>query len=210
VKQDTLLEVDPQARRAFDYYPTPSWMTRALWNRMPVWLGNRYHYVLEPCAGQRAIADVLRPEPFVLHVETNDLDPSTPCDTHLDAARPEYWQAIRARTHNMPDWGITNVPFDVADQIVPLAVRSLALFATVLRLSWLEPTAARAEFLKAHPPTKLLVMPRHDFKGRGQTDSVTSAWFVWAKGYQTSGIDIVTKAERDELIAQERLPREIA
>lgn len=200
-QQQTLLERDPSVRRAFDYYPTPGWMTLALWHRMPVWLGTSFYYVLEPCAGQRAIADVLQPQKHVMHVETNDLDPSTPCDTHLDAARPEYWADIRTRTHNRPDWGVTNVPFDVANHIVPLAVQSLSLFATILRLSWLEPTESRAAFLKEHPPNHLIVMPRHDFKGRGATDSVTSAWFVWRRGDRHQQIDIVTKDERDELIA---------
>lgn len=196
--QQPLLNVDPAARRAFDYYPTPAWMTLALWERMPVWLGRGQYYLLEPCAGQLAIANVLRSKPHVLHVETNDLDPSTPCDSHEDAARPEYWEALRRRTHNRPDWGITNVPFDVADRIVPLAVESLQVFATILRLSWLEPTAARAEFLSYRPPTNVIVMPRHDFKGRGQTDSVTSAWFVW--GGESRGVEVVTKQQRDELI----------
>ena len=47
-----------------------------------------------------------------------------------------------------------------------------------------------------------IVMPRHDFKSRGQTDSVTSAWFVWQQGDRRQQIDIVTKDERDELKAQ--------
>ena len=168
---------------------------------MPVWLGSGYYYVIEPCAGQLAIANVLRSERHVMHIETNDLNPAMPCDTHFDAARPEYWEALRARTHNRPNWGITNVPFDLADRIVPMAAESLDLFATILRLSWLEPTAARAAFLSVHPPTQLIVLPRHDFKGRGQTDSVTSAWFVWNKHGNTQRVQIVTKDERDELSA---------
>lgn len=197
-QQGVLLETDPAARRDFDYYPTPAWMTEALWSRLD---GLGFYYILEPCAGQRAIANVIERKPHVMHVETNDLDQSTPCDTHLDVARPNYWAAMRERTHNRPDWGITNLPYDVADAIVPLAVQSLELFATVLRLSWLEPTQARADFLAAHPPTRLIVLPRHDFKGRGSTDSVTSAWFVWERGKTAQRIEVVTKSERDALIA---------
>jgi hypothetical protein len=190
-------------RTAFDYYPTPRWMTEALWQRMSVWSGTGNHYVLEPCAGRLAIASVLRGRNRVLHVESNDLDPSTPCDTHLDSARPEYWDAIRQRRHNRPDWGVTNVPYNLADAIVPLAVASLDVFATVLRLSWLEPTAGRAAFLSAHPPTRVIVLPRYSFKGNRKTDSVTSAWFVWQRGVKSQGIEIVTKAERDALIQAE-------
>jgi len=188
------------ARHPLDFYSTPAWMTRALLRRLTF----RPSYVLEPCAGQGAIADVLRQQPNVLHVETNDLDPSTPCDSHEDASRPEYWLSLTQRTHNRPDVAITNLPFNQADAIVPLAVQSVRLFATILRLSWLEPTNGRQEFLRCAPPDKLIVLPRHDFKGQGATDSVTSAWFLW--GYVGVGrpIDVVTKAERDELIAQQR------
>ena len=194
--QQPLLEVDPAVRRAFDYYPTPAWMTLALLARVPV-----KGYILEPCAGRLAIADVLRAQTGVLHVETNDLAPSTPVDTHLDAAQPEYWHALQNRTHNRVNAAVTNAPYDLADVIVPLAVRTLPIFATVLRLSWLEPTEKRGAFLAKYPPSNLIVMPRHDFKSRGQTDSVTSAWFVWQKGDRRQQIDIVTKAERDELKA---------
>lgn len=202
-EQQTLIDGhDPSARRAFDYYPTPSWMTFALLRRVQPW------DIIEPCAGQLAIAKVLKDERgHCGMVESNDLDPSTPCDTHEDATRPEYWEALRSRRYKRPVWGVTNVPFNLADAIVPLAVRHLDYFATILRLSWLEPTTARERFLLSHPPRTLIVMPRWDFKGRGQTDSVTSAWFIWEKGHSgvTRGVEIVTKSERDELIAQERV-----
>lgn len=193
MKQEPLLDVDPAVRRAFDYYPTPAWMTRALIRRVHPF------DVIEPCAGDGAIVKVLERNGVDV-VATNDLDPSRECETHLDAADPASWDELCIAN---PYWGVTNLPFDLADRIVPLAVKNLQHFATILRLSWLEPTAARQRFLAAHPPCTLIVMPRWDFKGRGATDSVTSAWFIWEKGRSsaTRGIEIVTKDERDELIA---------
>ncbi len=199
--QRPLLEVDPAARRPFDYYATPAWMTRALVRRV------RPFDVIEPCAGQLAIVKVLRELPHVGFVESNDCDHGAPTDTHQDAAQPSYWDALRHRSYNRPFWGVTNVPFDLADQIVPLAVQALPMFATILRLSWLEPTASRQRFLATHPPAKLIVLPRYDFRGTGKTDSVTSAWFIWEHGYsslRSQPIEIVTKDERDEWIARER------
>lgn len=199
--QQPLLEIDPAVRRAFDYYPTPAWMTRALCRRMTPFS------VVEPCSGDGAIVRAIQAhwkalDCKVAPILTNDLDPSQPSDLHLDATAPATWKRLMKES---PYWGVTNVPFELADQIVPLAVDALPVFATVLRLSWLEPTKARQRFLEKHPPSTLIVMPRHDFKGRGQTDSVTSAWFIWEKGRSsvTQGIQIVTKDERDELIAQE-------
>lgn len=193
MRQEPLLEHDPSVRREFDYYPTPAWMTRALLRRVHPF------YVFEPCAGDGAIANVIGGD-----VITNDIDPRWLAHFHLDMTRSDSWDLVRAK-HRIA-WGVTNLPFNLADLIVPLAVEHLPYFATILRLSWLEPTASRQRFLQAHPPSALIVMPRHDFKGRGATDSVTSAWFIWSRGVggYRQGIDIVTKDERDELIALEK------
>jgi hypothetical protein len=193
MKQQALIgDIDPSARRAFDFYPTPRWMTEALLRRC-----RPFGPVLEPAAGDGAISNVLRAHG--LDVVTNDLDPARSTDFHHDIRERAAWSAFSTRG---TWWGITNLPFNVADQVVPLAVDNLNYFASVLRLSWLEPTAARQLFLKHNPPDKLIIMPRTDFKGKGQTDSVTSAWFVWNR-YQASdrGIEVVTKDERDALIA---------
>ncbi len=195
MKQQALLgDIDPAVRRAFDYYPTPPWMTRALLRRV------RPFDVLEPCSGENAIVDVLKAN-GVETIYTNDLDSSRPAKTHLDMTCQGSWDLFSG-LQKPPYWGVTNVPFDIADQIVPLAVKHLRCFATILRLSWLEPTVARQRFLAANPPRTLIVMPRWDFKGRGATDSVTSAWFIWEQGRSsaTRGIEIVTKDERDELM----------
>jgi hypothetical protein len=200
MKQSSLLGHDPSERRAFDFYPTPAWMTRALLRRVQPF------DVLEPCAGDSAIANVLKAEG--LTVITNDADLSRSTDFHLDMTRRESWQTLTYPfTANRIMWGVTNLPFNVADEIVPLAVEHLPSFATILRLSWLEPTAARQRFLAEHPPAKVIVLPRHDFKGRGATDSVTSAWFIWEKWHsaiRTAPIEIVTKDERDELVSMEK------
>jgi hypothetical protein len=190
--QIPLLDVDPAARRDFDYYPTQAWMTRALIHRFP-WIG----YVVEPCSGLDAIADVLRDDG--IEVVTSDINPATPAHWHLDATQRNTWVQLAA---SRMLWCVTNPPFNLADQIVPLAVEHYRHVAMMLRLSWLEPTEARANFLAQHPPTNLIVLPRHDWRGNGSTDSVTSAWFVWNDDGGPGDISIVTKAERDELIAR--------
>lgn len=191
--QIPLLELDPAARRELDYYPTPAWMTRALLSRVAL-----FGDVLEPCSGFDAIADVLRAAGK--DVITNDVNPATPAHWHLDATELNTWIQLDA---SAPGCVVTNPPFNLADQIVPFALNmtTVVTVAMMLRLSWLEPTEARARFLEQHPPTRLIVLPRHDWRGNGSTDSVTSAWFVWDRGAKR-GIDVVTKAERDELIAR--------
>lgn len=201
MKQGTLLDHDPQARRPFDYYATPDYQIRALL-KYEVFSG----MMLEPCCGDGAIVRGLQRAGY--DVMTNDLDPQWPANYHADITRPESW-ATFGPFRNV----VTNLPFNVADQIVPLALQhTTGILAVILRLSWLEPTgeagdeSSRGKFLKRHPPNRLIVLPRHDYKGNGQGDSVTTAWFIW-RGWPSSanGITVVSKAERDELIARGRL-----
>jgi hypothetical protein len=54
----------------------------------------------------------------------------------------------------------------------------------MLRLSFKEPTEhknPRGPFLETNPLTRELVMPRYSFTGDGKTDSITTAWMIWAK-----------------------------
>lgn len=200
MKQRPLLDVDPTARRDDDFYATPAWMTRALLRRRAIqdW-GGRH---VEPCVGDGAILGQLGNR---LDVLTNDIVPRGDVvpEFLLDARRPDTW-AMFARTGRL-DVVVTNPPFDVAFDIVQHALTFAGIgVALLLRLSWLEPTGDRGPWLAEHPPTRLIVMPRHDFRGNGKTDSVTSAWMLWAvkPWFCDPGIEVVTKDERDELIAQ--------
>jgi hypothetical protein len=202
MNQGRLLEetdAAPGERRAFDYYPTPAWMTVALLRRVPV------HGVFEPCVGEGAITNVLRAHGIRV-VLTNDFDPSRPAMMHEDATQLAAWE--RFIDHQFPNgrfmWTVSNVPFGIADAIVPFAVKHSPYgLAVVLRLSWLEPTIDRQRFLEEYPPTRLIVMPRHKFKAVGSGDSVTCAWFVWEHNRSAKrGIEIVTRMERDEIKAE--------
>lgn len=203
MSQLQLLDVDinRDERREHDFYETPAWMTRALLKRIPI-TGT----VLEPCAGRGAISKVLVGSGNVLSVVNNEPHPpafNVPGWRRLDATQPESWLKFPR-----VDWVVSNFPFDAASAIVPLAFGHARLgVAVILRLSWLEPTDDRAAFIAAHPPA-LINLPRHDWRGDGKTDSVTSAWFVFLcdEGVRRFGHfrnSIVTKAERDELIASE-------
>lgn len=159
-------------RRQHDFYPTPEWATEELLRRVP--LSGR---ILECCAGAGDMAKVLalsrRGE-----VYCNDLDPETLWPEHHDATHRLSW----AKYWNGLDWIVTNPPFNVAAEIVPLAYEhARAGIAMLLRLSYLEPVENRGSWLNEHPPTKLIVLPRISFTGDGKTDNVTCAWLVWDK-----------------------------
>lgn len=174
-----------RVRRPWDAYFTPESAVQTLLAHVPI-DGN----ALECCSGDGSIA---RPLSERCQVFTNDLNPAMPSEHHYDATDLDFWW-----DQNDPafDWVVSNPPFNVASQIVPLAHRHAKVgIAMLLRLSWLEPCADRVDFLSQYPPTTLIVLPRISFTGNGKTDSVTCAWMVWMKSPQPQRIVIERKPE---------------
>jgi len=172
-----------KTRISNDFYPTPAGVTRALTDncRLP-------RFICEPCAGNGAITDVLRERPAgeVLEsdIQWNPKDDATTrhfWETRADRLQREHWATV------------TNPPFNLASKILPLAYEySPWGVAFLLRLSYLEPTGDRAEWLKAHADNLRDVIPisprpkfRRDSKG---SDSVTVAWMVWCKTWSWAEI----------------------
>ena len=158
------------ARRDDDAYYTPAWQTRALLAHQPI-----TGLVLEPCAGDGAITRVLRAAG--LSVISNDRSQSW----GLDAAEPELY------VRSCPDWVVTNPPYrmptcrDIVRQAVAHARIGVAM---LLRLSFREPTAhhhPRGPWLEAHPPSRVLTLPRHSYTGDGRHDSATTEWVIWLR-----------------------------
>jgi hypothetical protein len=164
---------DTGERNAHDYYETAPWMTESLLRHHPI--GGT---VLEPCAGDGAIARVLCRHG--LTVVTNDIDDRHPTTLHLDALGAELWAH-----HNVAgavDWVVTNPTFVDA---FPILCRSWQLarvgVAFLLRKTFLEPTKDRGPWLNAHPPARMIGLPRHNFRGKG-SDSCAADWYLWLRG----------------------------
>jgi hypothetical protein len=158
------------ARVPFDFYETPAWQTRALAKHVDI-RGRCF----EPCVGNGAIVRALAADGKSRRWVTNDLDPNWPADSHHDAREEAAWHAAS------PDWVVSNFPFNVATDIVKRAHSAAHVgVAVLLRLSWLEPTADRRDFLAEHPPDLLIVLPRTRYNPNSKSvDSVTTAWMVW-------------------------------
>jgi hypothetical protein len=170
------------ARREHDFYPTPSWATHVLLQRVPI-AGD----VLEPCVGRGDILRELAEAPAVSCLTSNDLDRARPAFSHADATDPAWWSTL-----GRYDWIVTNPPFGVAHKILPLAHQYCGTgVAMLLRITYLEPCEGRLGFLATYPPTSLIVLPRISFTGDGKTDNATCAWFVWQREALRQSIEIV-------------------
>lgn len=162
-------------RRENDQYFTPGWATQALLDNAPEICGRAF---VECCVGRQDIARVLLESgQFTDGGESNDIDYRMAATFHLDATQPELWARLQSA-----DWVVSNPPFNRAAEIIPKAYEfASAGIAMLLRFSYLEPCFDRAEWLAAHPPTRLIAVPRISFTGDGKTDNVATAWFIWQK-----------------------------
>lgn len=166
-------------RRAHDFYPTPAALTAVLLDLVPEIAGT----AMEPCAGNGAMAEALQRGGRLAGIKTNDILASYGCTVTSDARDPDaaVWQEAA-------DWVITNPPFTWAGEILANAWDCAGKgVAMLLRLTFLEPTVARAELLQELAPhlSDVIVFgqPRPSFTDDRRTDSVTTAWLVWQKGW---------------------------
>ncbi len=178
----------PLQRVSNDFYPTPEPVTEALLNAVDL-----QGKVLEPCAGHGAISDVLRSGGCTV-LESDLVWESEVGAQPMDASEEKFWQYWDARLTGI-DWTVTNPPFSLAEAILPLAFQYSAQgCAFLLRLSYLEPTKGRRDFLASSADCLRYVIPvsprvrfRSDTRG---SESVTCAWFVWDKSFSWRGLAI--------------------
>lgn len=171
-----------KARHANDLYETDRRLTHALLKEYQL-TGN----VLECCAGNGAIAAALREHEDAKHYQvfTNDLVDSCAGPSHdfnLDATQPESWKTMSDR--ESINFVVTNPPFSLATQILPLAYEHARWgVAMLLRLSYLEPCKNRFQWLQEHPPASVIVFnPRPRWRDDTRnSDAVTVAWFCFHK-----------------------------
>lgn len=164
-------------RHDFDRYDSPHWFVTHLPNYVKL-----EGIVGEPCKGSGNISKLLGYIKHVNHVWTNDIDPSVVSDYHLDAANPKSWERLP-----YTDWIITNPPFNAALPILKNSLNHARLGVVFfLRLSFVEPTEERGQWLFENPRNLDLIYPRFKFRKdkngkQWQTDSVPMMAMVWYK-----------------------------
>ncbi len=161
------------ARRKNDAYYSAKWMTHFLLERTPYPFDWRNQTVLEACVGEGAISNALKKKGF--DVTTCDINPVCEPDICADYLLADF-------SFPGQDWIITNPPFSLAYPMLLKAMTEVSVgVAFLLRLSFVEPTEERGDWLECHPPAGRITLPRYSFTGDGRSDSVTAEWMVWFK-----------------------------
>lgn len=172
----------PQPDNPLEFYETPAAFTKWLFETVPI--GG---HVYSPCAGSGAIHAVAWERPEIRHWTQSDIDPRWGWGEG-DATDGVHW--VRNRELYGPiDWTVDNPPFKPAlDILINALTFSGQGVAFHLRVSFHEPLkrSPRLAFLREHPPTRVLYLPRFAFQrsrktGQWRHDTTCTCWCVWER-----------------------------
>jgi len=143
-------------RNASDFYPTPSWCTKKLLEKLIL---NNVQSFYEPCKGDGAIYDIV---PIA----------------NKDWSEIQLGRDYLIGEHKSVDLIITNPPYSLAIEFIEKALTHSKAVVMLLRLNYLE-SQKRFNFWQANPPSHLITLSkRPSFTGKG-TDATGYAWVVW-------------------------------
>jgi hypothetical protein len=172
---------------SLDFYPTPPWATRALFEHvLPAAGAPHICSAWEPACGEGHMAAVI--EEYVAIVKATDVfDYGYAPICQSEPVTADFLDQ-GTRVEPAPDFIITNPPFAIADQFALLAFeRAAGGVALLLRTTWLESVPRYKRIFRDRPPTLFAPFVERVpmVKGRWDPDasSATSyAWFVWVHG----------------------------
>lgn len=165
-------------RHPLDQYETAPWQVDALLDHLPELTGE----VWCPTVGDGALSRRLDEQrPRITIALTNDITEAVTARYHDDATQSLPWWNWQ-RLHQRPQWVVENPPFNAAFEILKHAYAAATEGVAFLsRISFVEPTQERGEWLAAHPRSLQIVLERYSFTGDGKSDNATCEWLVWSK-----------------------------
>lgn len=195
------------ARREADWYPTPDALWRPFEPVLEERLTGLSQLIEPACGDGRLMAHLLRmqarraerlrrleerpgavpPAPraraeTLIGFDVRDAAIEASTAAGFDARKRDWLSAAAATLLPTGPLGIiTNPPFILGLEFAQTSIERAGpggLVALLLRLTWLEPTTARAQFLAEHPADVWIPPSRGKF-ANDRTDSATAAWFVW-------------------------------
>jgi N-6 DNA Methylase len=157
-------------RHADDFYRTPAWAVKAIWDHV-TWSYSGYtRIILDPCCGDGAILNVARNHfAQTIGIEINEqrakaaLISSIGGDEGLES-KITVTDALDLDPWPKADIVLTNPPYKLAEYFVQKSLRQLpnAIHAFLLRIGFLA-SIERAEFHKQYPSDVYVLSKRPEF-----------------------------------------------
>lgn len=167
---------------SLDFFPTPPYATRALFEHVIGHCRLTDATVWEPASGEGHMAEVIREYVAEVHAsDVHDYGVGYPVGSFVGAGLDI------AQCPFEPCWVITNPPFNLALEFVQRALREATEGVAILaRSNWLEGAERYAGLFHQFPPTIVAQFVERVpmVKGRWDPDASTStaySWFVWER-----------------------------
>lgn len=164
-------------RREADFYPTPEWCTRALFESSFPFL--RFQNILEPCAGHGAISKVIKKYQPSCSLVQYELNKNKKLQQYGEVTFGDFLKI--SKYDETIDCVVTNPPFSLAQEFIETCRKNYpnADIAMLLPLSFLG-SAKRNQFWKDYTPNTIKILSdRPSFTNDGKTDSSVYGWFIW-------------------------------
>ena len=162
-------------RNEKDAYPTPSWCTEVL---MPQIAWGEQPRILEPCVGDGAILDVIRPVTESIEV--------------CEIADPYCIDFLTYQPSQRIDFIVTNPPFSMAQEFIEHALDLANCVIMLLPLGFYGSKERHEWWTQYEPSAQFVLSRRPSFSrnkdGKWGTDSESYAWVCWdSTGRQKRG-----------------------
>lgn len=171
-------------RRPQDNYSTPQWCIRILLNYLLFKNEYTYRHIIEPCAGNGNISQVLQ-QKFdsqwhrLLELTQYEIRPETK-DNLENYGTIKICDYLKETLPDRANYIITNPPFSLAKEFVEKSHEvKAAIIYMLLPLSFLG-SSGRYNFFKEYKPTGIYILSeRPSFTDNGKTDSSVYGWIKW-------------------------------
>lgn len=198
-----------EAADSLDFFPTPPWATRALFEHVLAHLERKGHCkwqtAWEPACGEGHIAEVMGE--YFKAVFATDIH-----DYGYGHVRDCDFLKVGPQT-NTPDWIVTNPPFNTGEAFVlkalGLAGTGVAMF---MRVQWLETAGRYENVFRDTPPTLIAFFAERVplCKGRWNPEGNTASaymWLVWIKGAEPRAPFWIPPGQREALTKSDDVAR---
>lgn len=165
-------------RKEADFYPTPVDATKVICDRISLDSGT---IVWEPACGDGAMAEVISTYVGKDHVIATELR----TDGGYGRGGIDFLASTEDDHLHIPEWIITNPPFNLAREFIEKALSITPNVAMLLKATYWSAASRHSLFIE-HPPAWVLPLtwrPAFLEAERGKSPLMEVCWLVWEKNH---------------------------